>query len=76
VSGRLWPTFGCASAQHDDKPLSIAYVRQRTYINSATGETDRRIHDPEKTMFKYGLAWLLGVPLSLLVVVYVIFRVL
>jgi len=27
-------------------------------------------------MFKYGLAWLLGVPLSLLVVVYVIFRVL
>jgi len=27
-------------------------------------------------MFKYGLAWMLGVPLSLLVVIYLIFRVL
>jgi len=27
-------------------------------------------------MFKYGLAWLLGVPLSLLVVIYLVFHLL
>jgi len=43
----------------------------------AGGRRFAGINNPRRVvMFKYGLAWMLGVPLSLLVVIYLIFRVL
>ena len=32
------------------------------------------LHCEDKIMFKYGVAWLLGVPLGLLVVIYLLFH--
>jgi hypothetical protein len=55
-----------------------AWVRCRTYRNGSEGEDAREPTAPveEIVMLKYGVAWLLGVPLGLLVVIYLIFHLL